>query len=258
MNVPDLLLHRDGPVAHLVLNRPRARNAITQAMLAEIPGLVAAVAADESVRVLVLRGVDPTAFAAGADIAEFERVYATPEAARASSDAFDRAMTAVAELEKPTVAMIQGPCIGGGCALALACDVRFADANARFAVTPAKLGLAYPIKDTRRLIAAVGLSHAKDLLFSGRLLDAHEALRLGLVDRVVAPEAIAGETGAWVASVVETSRASHAATKQVIRRIVAGASDDDAVAARAFLELFGGADFTEGYRAFLAKRKPSF
>lgn len=258
MSMPDLFLHRDGPVAHLVLNRPRSRNAITQAMLAEIPRLVAEVAADDTLRVMVARGVDSTAFAAGADIAEFERIYASTDMAQVSSQIFERAMSAVAELAKPTIAMIQGPCVGGGCALALACDVRFADTHARFGITPAKLGLAYPIGDTARLVSAVGLSRAKDLLFSGRLVDAHEALRIGLADRVVASEALVGETGAWIASIVENSRASHAATKTVLRRLAAGAPGDDPEAERAYLALFSGRDFAEGYRAFLAKRKPRF
>lgn len=254
----DLQLLREGSIAHLVFNRPQARNAVTQAMWRAIPALLAQVAADPALCVLIVRGVDDSAFASGADIAEFEAVYGTPESARVSSDAIDAALTAIASLDRPVIAMIRGVCVGGGCSLALACDLRFAQAGARFAITPAKLGLAYSIGDTRRLIAAVGVARAKDLLFSGRLIDADEAQRIGLADRVIAADRIVEETLAFAATVQTTSRASHAATKRIVQRIMDGASDDDPEARRRFLDLFAGADFAEGYAAFLAKRKPRF
>jgi enoyl-CoA hydratase/carnithine racemase len=255
---PDLLLASDGPVARLVFNRPHARNAVTQAMWRALPGLLDEVARDAAVRVLVVQGVDATAFASGADIAEFESVYGTPAAARASSEAIDRAIEALATLPKPVVAMIRGVCVGGGCSLALACDLRFAEAGARFAVTPAKLGLCYSLADTRRLVAAVGLSRAKDLLYTGRIVGAEEALAMGLVDRVIPAGEIEAATLAWTKQLQSTAGSAHAATRRILGRLAAGAPDDDAEAKAIFLDCFAGDDFAEGFRAFLEKRKPRF
>jgi enoyl-CoA hydratase/carnithine racemase len=258
MSQGELIVERDGPLAHLVLNRPQARNALTQAMWRAIPERVAEIAADVAVRVLVVRGVDASAFAAGADIGEFASVYSTPETARASSAAIEHALDAIAALPKPTIALVRGACVGGGCSLALACDLRFADASAKFGITPAKLGLAYSIADTRRLVAAVGVGRAKDLLFSGRIFGAAEAHAIGLVDRVEPSETIVAATLAYAQTIAEAAPGSHAATKRILARLAVGARDDDADANAAFLDLFTSADFAEGYKAFLEKRRPIF
>ncbi len=244
-----------GARADLVLNRPHKKNALNLAMWAAIPGLLAPLAADAAVRVLVVRG-EGAAFAAGADIAEFATAYATPAAARANQDTMIAAMAALESFPKPTVAQISGPCVGGGCALALCCDIRVAASDARFGITPAKLGLAYGIADTRRLIAAVGASRAKDILFTGRLLDAAEALRIGLIDRLAA-DAVT-ETAALVADLVCGSGYTARAVKAVCAMLRSGAVADTDESATLFAEAFEGADFREGYEAFMAKRAPVF
>ncbi|XBQ16651.1 MAG: enoyl-CoA hydratase-related protein [Oceanicaulis sp.] len=250
-------LERDGAAAHLVLNKPGKRNALSEAMWLAIPRLLAEAEADPAVRVLVVRGAGG-AFAAGADISEFEEVYATPERAEAYSAAIAAALDGLAAFPKPTLAAIDGPCVGGGCGLALACDLRFGAEGSKFGITPGKLGLVYTLNDTRRLIDAVGVSAAKDILFTGRILGADEARALRLIDRLVEPEALMTAVNGWVGMAAKASGRSAAVTKQIIARIVAGQSSDDAETKKLFLDAFQSADFQEGYRAFLEKRAPNF
>lgn len=251
----DIDLVIEGRRADLVLNRPDKKNALTLAMWRAIPGLLADAAASPAVRALVVRG-EGTAFAAGADIAEFADAYATADAARANQEIMRAAMTALEDFPKPTVALIRGACVGGGCGLALACDLRIAAPDSRLGITPAKLGLVYGVDDTRRLVAAVGASRAKDILFTGRLLDAAEALRIGLVDRVA--EDPAEETARLVADIVAASGFSARATKQIFRMLRDGVRTDTAESAALFASAFGDADFREGFSAFMQKRRPDF
>lgn len=175
---------RDGAVGSLVINRPERRNALTEAMLREICRLVPLIERDPMIKVLVLRGADPAAFSAGADIEEFQALQGDPARRAEWEGVFAEAQALLSELVKPSVALIQGPCIGAGCGLALTVDLRYCDDTARFGVTPARLGLAYRLVDTRRLIAAVGVTEARRLLFTADLIDAAEAHRIGLVSAV--------------------------------------------------------------------------
>jgi enoyl-CoA hydratase/carnithine racemase len=257
MHDEPVYLTRHDAVASLVLNRPAKHNALTEAMWREISELLAEAEADSDIQVLIVRGKGG-AFAAGADISEFEDVYATPERAEAYSRAIGDALDGLARFPKPTIASIEGACVGGGCALALACDLRFAAQGARFGVTPARLGLVYPFNDTRRLVNAVGSAAAKDLLFTARLIDAETALQIGLINRLT-PSGILKETVNDYASHI-TRASSHTAkvTKQMIALIEAG-QDQDCERTRAlFLEAFSGEHFQEGYKAFLDKRHPDF
>ena len=143
-----LLLDRDGPVATLTINRPDRLNAITFAMFSRLPALLAEAEAMAEVRVLVLRGAGRKSFSAGADISEFATARTTPQQAAVYDNAVLAAEEALATFPAPTIAAIHGHCYGGGCALALACDLRFASSGARFAITPAKLGIVYPLRAT--------------------------------------------------------------------------------------------------------------
>ncbi|PWE18627.1 enoyl-CoA hydratase [Marinicauda salina] len=247
----------EGPIARLVLDRPEKRNALDEAMWRALPERLAEAEADDGVRVLVVEGAGE-AFAAGADISEFEAVYSTEARAAAYSETVSAALEALAAFPRPAIAKIRGACVGGGCAIALACDLRFAARDARFGITPAKLGLVYPLADTRRLVEAVGVAAAKDLLFTGRLVDAAEAAELGLVDRLVEADALETAVAEYAAMICAASRNSTETMKALIARIQAGRGEEDAESRRIFLEAFGGADFAEGYRAFLDKRPPRF
>ncbi len=254
---PALQLDTAGEIATLTLNRPDKRNALTEAMWNALPGLLKQAEKTASVHALVVTGAGG-AFAAGADIGEFERIYATEESAKAYSATVSSALDALAGFPKPTVAKISGPCIGGGCGLALACDLRFADGSATFGVTPAKLGLIYPLNDTKRLIEAAGVSAAKDMLFTGRIMGAEEAKALGLIDRLCAAGALEGEIADWLSRVRAASSYSAREMKQLIAMIQRGVHHETGESRQMFLDAFRGPHFAEGYKAFMEKREPRF
>jgi enoyl-CoA hydratase/carnithine racemase len=253
----DIELAWNGPAATIVLNRPAKRNAMTLDMWRRVPNLVAEALARDTTRLLVLRG-NAGAFSAGADIAEFPQAYASAEAATANQKTIQAAMTSVEQCPLPTLAAIDGSCYGGGCGLALACDLRFATTGASFAITPAKLGLVYGVDDTRRLVAAVGPSRAKDILFTGRTLPATEALQMGLVNAIHAPEDLDAAVARFAQSLGAVSAHSARATKRILSKLADGCRQDDDESRSLFAEAFAGPDFREGFAAFMERRPPKF
>ena len=253
-----IFLIREGPLARIILNRPEKRNALSLAMWEAIPEMVETVERDPDVRVLLVQGADETAFAAGADISEFEDIFATKKGRGRYADAVHAAEQSLGGCAKPAIAMIQGDCIGGGVELALACDLRFAGTNSRFGITPVKLGFVYSLSSTKRLIELVGPAKAKDLLFSGRLFDSAEAERLGLVDRLFEPESLEAEARAYAVALCGLSQYSVRATKTIVRMIVEGAGEETAESRALRVDGFAGEDAREGIRAYLEKRKPKF
>ncbi|MDQ7019884.1 MAG: enoyl-CoA hydratase/isomerase family protein [Robiginitomaculum sp.] len=258
VSTPDISLVKNAPIAELVLNRPPAKNAISHAMWRAIPGLVGEAASDPAIRVLVIHGGDTASFSAGADIAELAKIADTPEAADHFHEQMRIALETLARFPGPVIARIDGPCIGAGMALALACDLRFAANTARFGVTPAKLGLTYPLADTRALVALIGPARAKDLIFSSRLIDADEALRLGLVERVLPEHELIDYTQSYVQQLCE--RSAH--TQRAMKTMINAMGDHDPVLSLqsqdVFIESFSITDFKEGVLAFSQKRKPDF
>lgn len=252
-----LRLHR-ARIAVLELNRPDRRNAISQDMWRAFPEICDTVAADAAIRVLVLRGGGGAAFSAGADISEFASLYADAESARRANDAIRLAQARLRALDRPTIAMIKGACIGGGLGIALACDFRFSAATSRFAITPARLGLAYSFHDTAQLVEKVGAVRAKDILFSARALDAGEAFSFGLIDRIHTADTLQEETMLYAEQLASLSQTSIRTTKAVVN----GISDAMLAAADRYAPIvdssFDGPDFREGYQAFLEKRNPQF
>ncbi|MEZ0072418.1 enoyl-CoA hydratase/isomerase family protein [Planotetraspora sp. GP83] len=249
MKVTDgLELAIDEHVATLTLNRPEKRNAMTAAMWRAIPGVVADLAANRAVRVLVLTGAGGT-FSAGADISEI---------AALSDNGDDTGLTVAAEralieFPKPAIASIEGYCVGGGCQLALACDLRFASSAARFGITPAKLGIVYPISSTRRLVEIAGPAAAKYLIFSAELVDAGHALRTGLVDEVLPPERLRDRVYGFAATLALRSRLTLTAAKEIID----GRAGEDGF--RAWQrEARESGELAEGLSAFGEGRSPRF
>jgi enoyl-CoA hydratase/carnithine racemase len=254
-----LLLTRDGTVATLTINRPQRLNALSYAMFAQLPKLLADAAALPGIRALVLRGAGSRAFSAGADISEFETTRMTREQTAVYDDAVLAAEEAIATFPAPTIAAVHGHCYGGGCALAIACDVRYAAAAARFAITPAKLGLVYPLRGTKRLVDLVGPSRAKIILMSGADYSAAQAQGFGLVDEVFAdPAALDTGVREFTALLAARSGVTQRAVKETVARILDGVTHDD----EAHAELRGSAlsspDYAEGVRAFLERRPPVF
>ncbi|WP_044563850.1 enoyl-CoA hydratase-related protein [Azospirillum sp. B4] len=257
--VPGFGLAVNGGVATLTVDRPDKHNALSLEMWLALPHLMARVGTDPSVQAVVVTGAGGQAFSAGADISEFAQVFATPEGTVRFNAAVRAGNLAVERCPKPTIAMVHGLCVGGGCGLALHCDLRFAGTGARFGITPAKLGFVYPFEDTRRLVHHIGPARAKDLLFSGRLIEAREALAIGLVDRVVEDGDLEATVRDYVTTLTGLSQFSIQAAKRIIQAIQDGGSANTDAGAAVFLEeAAGNADFQEGRDAFLAKRRPKF
>jgi len=248
-----LQLTIEGAVATLLIDRADKRNAFTMAMWQAAPALLAEAAGNPAVRLLVVRSAaSGGAFCAGADIAELLANKDDADWRSANQAAINRVQHELARLPLPTLAFIEGDCIGGGCGLALACDLRVATGAARFGITPAKLGLVYPLHDVKLLVDLVGPGQAKRILYTGSLLDAEEALRIGLVEH------LADSPDAWIADILAASPHSIRETKGFIRRVLDGQAEDDAATLATFAAAFEGADFLEGTTAFVEKRKPRF
>ena len=248
-----LRLTREGAVARLLIDRTDKRNAFDMAMWEALPALVAEAVTDPAVRVLELRAAEPgAAFCAGADIRELLANKDDTDWRAANQAAINRAQFELARADIPTIAFVEGDCVGGGCGIAMACDIRVATPAARFGITPAKLGLVYPLHDVKLLVDLVGPGQAKRMLYTGELLTAQEAQRIGLV------EIIADASDALVAQIAAASGSSARSIKGFVRRVLDGQTSDDAETFAIFAAAFTGPDFAEGTAAFVEKRKPEF
>src|SRR5271165_3421141 len=250
----DIALHFEPPFARIVLNRPERRNAISRAMWRALPAIRAAIEARADALVVLVEG-EGGHFSAGADISEFDAAYRDATATRDYGDAIQDGLRALIEIDRPTIAVLQGNVVGGGLALALACDLRFCAADAYLAITPAKLGLVYGHAETRRLVELVGPSRAKDLLFTGRRIETDEALAIGLIDRRV-ETALQETVLGYARGLAALSQASIRGGKRAVDAI-AGGLTVETPAFRALAEAAAlGPDFAEGRAAFVEKRAP--
>jgi enoyl-CoA hydratase/carnithine racemase len=248
---------RDGDVARLTFARPEKKNAISHGMWSAIPGIVAEVENDPGIKVLVLTGAGED-FSAGADISEFGALRSSAEGAAIYDKAVEGAVLALSGMRKPTVAMIRGNCIGGGCQISVACDFRFAADGARFGITPAKLGIVYDFPSTRQLVSLIGPAHARYFLLSAQLIQAGRAREIGLVNDVFAPEALEESTDAFVRTLCSRSQASIRGMNRIIEKILAGQQGNDAEIDEIRLAAVHGEDYAEGVNAFLNRRSPNF
>jgi len=254
----EILVERDGAVATVVLNKPDSHNAISLGMYQRIPDEFAALDADPEIKVVVVRGAGTKSFASGADISEFEEVRGNATAAKAYNEHVAAAEHAVEGLSKPTIAMVHGYCIGGGCGIALACDLRFADERSRFGITPAKLGLVYSLESTKRLVDVVGPSRAKWILFSGQPVFAEDALHLGLIDELIPADELQDRTYEFARLITTRAQYSVRSAKRIVNLILAGQTEDDDITTEIRNSSFDTEDYAEGVRSFLEKRSPRF
>lgn len=241
----------DGSIAHLIIDNPARRNAMSLDMYAAVPDAVRAIARSPAVRVVVLRGAGDVAFGAGSDISEFAEKRTGDDALHYNA-VEERAVQAIESIRVPVLALVHGPCMGGGASMALCADIRFAADDATFAIPPAKLGVGYPATSTARLQAAVGTSRAKDLIFSGRVIDAGEALRISLVDAVVMKDALDAHVAAYAKAVAHNAPLTVVAAKHAL------AHGDTTETRAAIAACYSSDDYAEGIRAFAEKRRPTF
>jgi enoyl-CoA hydratase/carnithine racemase len=261
INLPtDKILARSGDgVGWLTFNQPEKRNAISLSMWGGVSAAAEAFAADESVRVVVMQGAGGKAFAAGADISEFE----ANRNSAAAEDEYRRvgsaARLALQKMDKPIIAMVQGFCIGGGCAIAMLADLRVATPDSRFGIPAARLGVAYATESLARLVALVGPSVAKDIMFTARFLTAAEALAAGLINQVVEAEALESTVAGIARRIATNAPLTIRHARTAIDMLAGGPSPrDDARLDGLYRACFDSEDFREGRTAFMAKRPPMF
>ena len=258
MPTSDVLFETDGPRAVLTFNRPEARNAMTWEMYQALVDACEQVDASANIRVFVLRGAGGKAFVAGTDIRQF-KTFASPGDGVAYERRLDEVMDRLERVGKPTIAQIEGVAAGGGCAIALACDLRYCTPDSTFGVPIARtLGNCLSIANHARLLDLVGPARVKELLFTGRLLGAQEAASLGLVNAVVAPDALETTVRQVADTIAANAPLTIKATKEIVRRIQESRRLDPHAGRDLITMCYTSAfrDFKEGVDAFLAKRPP--
>ena len=256
----DILLAIQDGIATITLNRPSQRNAMNYGMWEALGPMCRELEQNAGVRAVVLAGAEGEAFSAGADIKEFEQYRNNSSAARQWSNTAEAAMAGLGALSKPTIALIKGYCIGGGCELACFADVRIAAESAQFGVPSARLGITIGYVEMRRLVQMVGPGNASYILLSARLLDAQEALRIGLVNQVLPLKEIDDYVAKLAKDMAILAPLAHRGNKEIIRTVQASPSLQDLTPEQEALpfHVFDSEDYREGRRAFLEKRRPDF
>ena len=257
MSIPEAQFETAGPLAYLTFNRPQARNALTWPMYDALVAACDRVDDDDTVRVFVVRAAGD-AFAAGTDIRQFTD-FASGEDGIAYERRLDAVIDRLERVRVPTIAQVHGVAAGGGCAIALACDLRVCTPAARFGVPIARtLGNCLSAANIARLVDLVGPACTKDLMFTGRLLDVTEASSLGLVTRMADVDAIDGVVRDLATTIAANAPLTIRASKETVRRIAAQRRLDAATADDLISACYASQDFREGVAAFLEKRHPRF
>jgi len=266
-------------IAVVTLNRPASRNAMTLAMWRTIPAILATLESDANVRAVILTGAG-TDFCAGADIPEFDRVRSDPEQSLAYEIAVDACCDAIAQINKPMIAVLRGYCLGGGAHLAMSCDFRYAASDAVFGIPAARLSIIYGVKGTLKLLTLVGLPRAKKILFSAERFDAEEALTIGFVDHVAqtrraesdgwlsrllgrSPQEVVGDPMAdarvFAKSLTLNAPLTQKGAKTILNGLAFGRGSLDLQHAEQLIaQAAASEDYREGRKAFAARRAPDF
>lgn len=252
-----ILVDQDGAIATVTLNRPDKLNALTKPMWERLGRVVGELSGDDDLRCIILRGAGGKAFAAGADISEFESERANREQAKAYGAITHATLAAIGDCRHPTVALIEGVCVGGGLELAAHCDLRICGESSRFGIPIGKLGLVLAYAELEALVNLVGRAVALEILFEGRVFGAREAKEKGLVNRIVADDKVAEEAYATARRIAAGAPLVARWHKRFVRRLGDQAPLSEAELDEGFA-CFGTEDFVIGYRAFLDKRAPEF
>ena len=256
---PSIISSRDGHIAQITIHNPQKRNAMTYRMWHQMADKCSALSADPSVRVVVIRGAGEAAFCAGNDISEFAQWRDDPSKLAEYNRASDCAMRALDSFGVPTIARIDGACVGGGLEIALQADFLIASDRSRFGITPARLGLGYKLEDVRRVVERAGARVARTLLYTGKLVDADAALRLGLLDEVTDARTLDERACALADEIAANAPLTIRAIKCALRQSVLPTAEQDGALVQAMVDACHASDdFKEGQRAFKEKRAPRF
>jgi enoyl-CoA hydratase len=254
-----MLAAKEGRVGIMTFNNPEKHNAVSYEMWETAEVILEDFAADPQVRVIVLTGAGGKAFVSGADISKFESERASLEATQRYNTLIDRLYDRIYTIDKPTIAMIRGYCIGGGLNLAICCDMRFATPASRFALPAAKLGLGYGYSGLRKYVETLGPAVTKEIFFTGRQIGAEEALRWGMLNHVVADDALEQTVMDTANTIADNAPLTIKGIKiSTVEALRDPANRNLDRAAEAVAACFASQDYIEGRQAFMEKRKPNF
>jgi enoyl-CoA hydratase len=248
---------KEGAIGWVIFSNPARRNAVSVGMWEALPKVLRDFGDDPVIRVVVLAGAGERAFVSGADISQFEAQRAEPQAVQRYEELAEGAQAELALFDKPTIAMIRGYCLGAGVNIANMCDLRIAAEDARFGIPAAKMGLGYRASSMKSLVDVVGAAFAREIMITARQFSAAEAKEMGLVHRVTPVSELEKFTREYCALIAENAPLTMRAAKRIIREVVK--KDYDAALCRTWVkECFESADYSEGRKAFMEKRKPVF
>jgi enoyl-CoA hydratase len=254
-----ILSCREAGVGTITFNNPERHNAVSLDMWETTAGILEDFRTDDQVRVVVLTGAGGKAFVSGADISKFETERGTEEARERYNTAVERLYGEIHRFPKPTIAMIRGYCIGGGLGLAVACDLRICTENSRFALPAARLGLGYGFNGLKRFVDTVGPAFTKEIFFTAKQYTSAEALRMSLVNRVVADGELENAVRELSETIAGNAPLTVAATKHIVTQILEDEMQRDRASCDAVVQrCFTSNDYQEGRKAFMEKRKPAF
>lgn len=254
-----MLSRRDGAIGHMIFNNPEKRNAVSLEMWEAARRILDEFEADPDVRIVVLSGAGGKSFVSGADISEFEKQRGSEEAVAHYNAQTRQVYSRIDAFPKPTIAMIDGYCIGGGLNLACTCDIRYCSDASSFAMPAAKLALGYPFEAIKRLIDLMGPANARDLMFSARRIGAEEAANFGLVQKVLPSAELEAAVTDYANVIAGNAPMTVGAMKFISTQVLAAPADRDlAKCDEMVAACFGSEDYVEGRTAFMEKRKPAF
>jgi len=248
-----------GHTGHVIFNNPERHNAVSLDMWEAIPAILDTFEANDGVRAIVLSGAGDKAFIAGADISQFDKQRSSPETVAHYDKIAGNAQNRLRNTPMPTIAMIDGYCIGGGLGVALTCDLRIASDRSRFAIPAAKLGLGYAHLGIKQLMDVVGPSFAKEIFFTARQFSAAEAIDMGLINRCVPTGELEAYVTDYCATIARNAPMTIQATKQIVRELTKpGDQIDHDRCTQLVADCFASEDYKEGRKAFAEKRTPNF
>lgn len=254
-----MLAARHAGVGVVTFNQPEKHNAISVEMWLGLADILEDFGADPTIRTVILTGAGTRAFVSGADISQFEQQRASADAQHAYDQQTAVGRQKLNDFAKPTIAMIRGYCIGGGLAIAMQADLRIASPDAQFGIPAAKLGIAYGFEGLRRLVTLVGPAHARMILYTGARIGADEALRIGLINRIVPADELEGAVFEVAHQIAANAPLSVAASKLAIDQVLLDPDERDLEAlVHATNVCFDSEDYREGRAAFREKRPPQF
>ena len=244
-------------IATIKFNRPEKRNAITEEMWLTLQRYVEQADELNDVGIIVITGAGGN-FIAGADLSEYETIHTSTESTIRYLNIVSRAFAALATAKKATVAKIEGACIGGGCLIACACDLRYATDNSRYCFPPSMIGLIFPLSDTKRLIDLLGPAVAKELIFSARVFYAPEAFQFGMLNAIFSADEFEAGVEDRLRGILANSPSSVITMKKIFGKILDGRTNDDSETQQWLRDALRSADYLEGQAAFKEKRSPRF